>query len=123
MSPPSRFRRRQITTNAAHKAGVGHVMDEDQHQQLTLAAHFGYGAAAGAALAPVAAAAPIPPVATGIAFGLAIRAASYKGWLPATGLRHDAKHDPPARNVLMIAAHIVWGLTAGLLIGAQARRR
>ncbi|MDP2358896.1 MAG: hypothetical protein Q8M31_22955 [Beijerinckiaceae bacterium] len=72
----------------------------------TLAAHFGYGAAAGAILGVLA---PRPTLVQGAGFGLAIWAGSYFGWIPATGLLKPASDHPRARNSLMLAAHAVWG--------------
>lgn len=79
----------------------------------TLLHHFLYGAVAGSVLA---AASGRRDAATGGAFGVAVWAASYLGWIPAMGiLRFGARH-PARRNGLMLAAHLVWGasLTAGL---------
>ena len=70
------------------------------------AAHFGFGSAAGAimgALSPTA-----RPMAGAIA-GLAIWAGSYFGWVPAANILQSAEDHPLRRNVLMIAAHLVWG--------------
>ena len=37
------------------------------------------------------------------------------GLLPALGILTPATRHPPRRNLLMIAAHVVWGATLGLL--------
>jgi hypothetical protein len=58
----------------------------------------------------------VPPVAGGAAFGLAVWAGSYLGWLPAAGILRPASEHPARRNALMIAAHVVWGATTGLLV-------
>jgi len=52
----------------------------------------------------------------GIVFGLGVWAASYLAWLPALGILPPATEAPPRRNAVMIAAHIVWGAAAGLLL-------
>jgi hypothetical protein len=72
----------------------------------SLNAHLAYGAATGALLGL---AAERPRVATGAAYGVLIWAASYFGWVPALRLLKPANAHPQRRNLLMIAAHLVWG--------------
>jgi uncharacterized membrane protein YagU involved in acid resistance len=113
---------RRITMRAAKKAGVKHLLDEEQKTGATLAAHFGYGTATGAffgLLAPKRAAEAIP---AGIGFGLLVWSASYLGLLPALDLHPPATRDTFRRNLLMIAAHVVWGATLGA-VAAPLRRR
>ena len=56
--------------------------------------------------------------------GVAVWAASYFGWIPAMGLLSPAHRHPPARNALMIAAHLVWGaVTAASYRELVAARR
>src|SRR5688572_29168635 len=103
---------RVITENAAEAAGAKRVMDEmdePEKKATTLAAHFGYGAAAGAAYIPFAGKTSLPPAAEGALFGLAVWGGSYLGLMPATGLYKSDTDDAHARNTLMIAAHLVWG--------------
>lgn len=71
----------------------------------TMLSHFGFGAGAGALFA-------LPSVNRlgGARYGLAVWAASYLGWLPALGILTPATDHPLRRNVLMVGAHIVWGL-------------
>jgi L-ascorbate metabolism protein UlaG (beta-lactamase superfamily) len=85
--------------------------------------HVAYGAAAGGALALLARYRR-PSIAGGIAFGLGIWAASYLGWIPALRLPHAATDEPAGRNVMMAAAHVVWGAAAAGLLAptSQARR-
>jgi uncharacterized membrane protein YagU involved in acid resistance len=45
--------------------------------------------------------------------GLALWVGSYLGWLPAVGILRPATRHPWRRNLLMIVAHIVWGVTLG----------
>jgi hypothetical protein len=103
------------------KAGVHRELDERDMQQLTLAAHFGYGAACGAAFGLIAPRNVPGAVAAGMAFGLGVWAGSYLGWLPALGVRQSATEDPRARSGLMIAAHLVWGAAAGAMVGSTPR--
>lgn len=76
----------------------------------TLAAHFGFGALAGAGYPGwrrrMPRAAPLP---AGIAYGLAVWGVSYLGWVPGFGLLSPATRHPRPRVALMLAAHVVWG--------------
>ncbi|MBA3242080.1 MAG: hypothetical protein H0T60_12705 [Acidobacteria bacterium] len=107
---------RAITMEVAEEAGVKEHLDEPERESLTWAAHFAYGAACGAAYAPLASRSPLPPALSGAAFGVAVWAGSYLGWLPAAGILRPATEHPPRRTALMIAAHVVWGVAAGLVV-------
>lgn len=112
---------RQITEEVTEDAGVKHELDEEEREGLTWASHFAYGATCGAVYAPLAQALDkVPAPLTGAAFGLAVWAGSYLGWLPAAGILRPATEHPPRRTALMIAAHVVWGVSAGALVGALA---
>ncbi len=101
---------REITTRVTNAAGL--ELAERRQVEATLASHFGYGAAAGA-LYPLLVRRPTLP--TGIAFGLAVWAASYLGWLPATRILRPATRHPGRRNALMLLAHVVWGGATALV--------
>lgn len=109
---------REVTMEVAEGAGVKHQLDEEEREAATWASHFAYGTACGAVYAPLARAVDAPPVVTGAAFGLAVWAGSYLGWLPAAGILRPATEHPPRRTALMIAAHLVWGVAAGAVVGA-----
>ena len=109
--PPS-----EIVEQLTEQAGVSDQIDRREHVGLTMLAHFGYGAAAGALYAPLAQALRAPPILGGAAFGLAVWGGSYLGLLPALGLLRPATEHPARRNALMIGAHIVWGVTLGLML-------
>ncbi len=104
-----------VTAHAAEDADVRDDLGEEGLRAATVAGHFAYGAAAGALYAPVARLTP-RPVVSGIGFGLALWGVGYLGWVPAVGLMPSATEQPVARNAVMIAAHAVWGATAGLLL-------
>src|SRR6185369_12831080 len=76
---------------------------------LTLAAHFAYGAGCGALLA---AANPRPGRLLGAAAGGAVWLGSYMGWLPALGVLKPATQHPLRRDAVMLGAHFVWGWAA-----------
>ena len=113
---------RRITMRAAGKVGARKHLDESQRTVATLVAHFGYGTAVGSALAALAPRGTAKAAAAGAAFGLAVWAVSYLGVMPALGLYPPATRDTPRRNLLMIAAHLVWGSTAGVLVDAMRPR-
>jgi uncharacterized membrane protein YagU involved in acid resistance len=85
-----------------------HRIAEEHRQSLTMAAHFGYGAAT-AALYAVAR----PPASTGLGalYGVLVWGASYLGWIPGARILKPATQHPGRRNALMIACHLVWGAT------------
>lgn len=100
------------------------VLPADSAEKTTkdsaAAAHHGYGAATGALIA---AAAPDIGAARGAIAGVAVWAASYFGWIPASGLLSPAHHHPLRRNLLMIAAHLVWGSVTALSLRELERAR
>ena len=109
---------RRITMRAAGKAGVDRHLDESDRTAATLVAHFSYGAAVGSLLGTLAPRGTAKAAAAGAGFGLLVWAVSYLGLMPATGLHPPATRDTARRNGLMIAAHLVWGATAGALVDA-----
>ncbi|HZI17422.1 MAG TPA: DUF6789 family protein [Pyrinomonadaceae bacterium] len=107
---------RLITEEMAEIAGVDEKLDEPEMKGLTILSHFAYGAACGAIYGPLTKKLPAGGVLGGVAFGLAVWTGSYLGWLPAAGILTPATEHPGRRNALMIAAHVVWGATAGVLV-------
>ena len=88
----------------------------------TLLSHFGYGATMGALYSPLEEKALIPAPWQGILFGLAVWAGSYIVMLPLTGFSPTAHREPLRRNLMMIAAHVIWGSTMGVITAALRRR-
>jgi uncharacterized membrane protein YagU involved in acid resistance len=85
-------------------------------ERLTFLLHYSFGAAAGA-LFPLVAPRQLPAaVGAGVIYGLTVWSVSYLGFLPAIGLRHHAKNDHQHRTAMMLAAHVVWGATLGLIV-------
>ena len=111
---------RQITERAAQAVGVDDDLTEGQKEVATAAAHFGFGASAGAAYGLVAPHLPFGPVGNGVGYGLAVWAGSYLGWLPATGLYKQPENEPAGRHLKMAVSHVVWGATLGVLHHALA---
>lgn len=88
-----------------------HALEEADRQELTLAAHFGYGAATGALYAVIR---PREGALAGALYGVLVWAGSYLGWVPGARILQPATRHPWRRNGLMIAAHLVWGATTAL---------
>ena len=104
---------RLITDRVVGPIGMMDALDEPERRGLTLALHYGYGAAVGALYPVVAQRVGGPGVATGIGYGLAVWGASYLGWIPALRILTPATRHPRARNTLMLGAHVVWGAVTG----------
>jgi uncharacterized membrane protein YagU involved in acid resistance len=106
---------RRIVDRIAGMFGARRSLDRTQLNALTAVAHFAYGTGAGAVYGPIGLALPLPRVVSGIAYGLVVWTASYLGLLPALGILGPATQHPARRNALMIAAHMVWGATLGVV--------
>jgi uncharacterized membrane protein YagU involved in acid resistance len=106
---------RHITEKLAEESGLAPKLSEPEMRTLTFAAHFAYGAAAGAAYGLLASLLRGPSVLGGVIFGLGVWAGSYAGWLPAANVLPSAGRESARRNPLMIAAHVVWGAATGAL--------
>ena len=112
---------RQVTEGVAEKVGVNQDLDEGEREAATWASHFAYGAACGALYGALSGErVDRRPVLAGVGFGVAVWAGSYLGWLPAAGIIAPATEHPARRNALMIAAHVVWGATAGAALAGLA---
>jgi hypothetical protein len=97
---------REIIDSTSEQAGV--PLDSEVAKDVTTAAHFAYGAASGALLGV--ANVMLGPMSGGTA-GVGVWLASYMGWIPGAGILKPATGHPPRRNLLMLAAHVVWGVT------------
>lgn len=104
---------RQITEEVAERTGSEDNATETALDLATEAAHFAFGAVAGAIYGSAAQRLPGSPVPAGIGFGLAVWTASYAGILPKLGLQPPPDHRPAWRSVTMIAGHVVWGAALG----------
>ena len=95
---------REIIDSAAEQQGI--ELSNELAKDVTMAGHFLYGAACGAALGAIN---PHMGRASGALAGAGVWLASYMGWIPATGILKPAPEHPPRRNALMIGVHLVWG--------------
>lgn len=100
---------RQITANVAARVGAGRLLTGDRMTAATLAAHFGYGAAVGSLYAVLADGRRAKNLYAGGAYGVAVWALSYLGWIPALRILPPATRHPMPRNALMLLSHLVWG--------------
>lgn len=108
--PPER-----VTEEALGRAGVDDTSEEERDVVASVAhVAFGAGAAAAFAVAHRRLDLPVPVVAQGVAFGLAVWATSYKGWMPALGILPSTEHDRPGRRRTMALSHVVFGAAAGI---------
>jgi hypothetical protein len=114
------MRRRQppevMVDETAEAAGTD--ADRGTVQALAVAAHFVFGAAAGAVFGSLARGPAPARVAEGVGFGLLVWQVSYRGWIPKVGFMPHADVDEPGRRSTMVAAHAVYGAVLGALARA-----
>lgn len=112
-SPPRRITRKLLDRSPLAK---------QQLDGLTTAAHLGYGAVAGAGFGLLANRLPNVParVAAGLAYGAAVYASSYAGWLPAVNLMPPVRKDKRSRQVSMVLAHLLYGGVLGALLPGRS---
>ena len=109
---------REIVDRTIDKAedatGEDANIDRGGRIALTTVAHFAFGAAAGAVYGATIGSRRASPL-TGVAYGLAVWALAYGVGLPSLGLHPAATDDTKDRNEVLIASHVVWGATLGIL--------
>jgi hypothetical protein len=112
-----------ITEQALDAAGI--QPERKSGEALATAAHFGFGAMAGAlfGIARESMDLPLPAVAQGVGYGLLVYTVSYFGWLPAADVMPRPDHDRPGRQPSMLAAHVVYGAALGALLARRHRER
>lgn len=114
---------RQITARALETVGLRDYLSDDTQEDLTVLNHFAYGATVGGIYGLMPAETSRESAALrGVCYGVGVWAISYLGWLPAAGLYRPATRDWPRRNLRMLAAHVVWGATMGVLTETIDRR-
>jgi putative membrane protein len=106
---------REITMNLADAAGVKKHLPEEGRFAATMTGHFGYGTLVGALYAPLARKVKAPVPVKGALFGMLVWTVSYLGILPLVHVLPPATRQPQRRNALMIASHLVWGISLALL--------
>jgi uncharacterized membrane protein YagU involved in acid resistance len=94
-------------TDAAFDA-VSHEPSTTQHVLGTTIAHLGFGAGTGVVLAAATRGRRVPWWG-GTAYGLAVAAVSYQGWVPALGILPPLRDAPPGRRNEIIISHLIYG--------------
>jgi glycine/D-amino acid oxidase-like deaminating enzyme/nitrite reductase/ring-hydroxylating ferredoxin subunit len=84
----------------------------------TILAHWGFGIATGAlfGLLHRGRRGTARSSVLGAAYGAAVWAANYYGWIPALGIMRAPHRDRPARPTSMVAAHLVFGSVLGVFM-------
>jgi hypothetical protein len=100
---------------------LGRWPRREHRQGSSLASHFLFGAAAGAAFSPALGRITTGPVriVIGAVYGAAIWATMYGHVLPALGLSTTPESDRPGRPLVMLAAHLAYGAALGALTPAH----
>lgn len=109
-----------LTPREIIDSATGDALPDEAAKDVTVAAHFAYGAATGSLLG---AANPRMGPASGALAGGAVWLASYMGWIPAARILKPATGHPRRRNLVMIAAHLVWGSATALSMRELGRAR
>ncbi|HCI79044.1 MAG TPA: DUF1440 domain-containing protein [Ktedonobacter sp.] len=105
--PPER-----ITDALAARVGLRKKMDGEQHWIATIVAHFLYSAFVGTLYQPLTRRITLPTILKGTLFGVFIWAVGYAVLVPLLKIPESssAQKQPLPRNLMMIAAHVVWGI-------------
>ncbi len=112
---------KSIAMDLLKRVNVKQHMNRKQRSRTAWLLHVAYGAGAGTVYGITARPLPGPAPIKGVGFGLVVWASSYLGWLPALQVSGRATDEPAERNAVMIAAHVVWGATTGLLASRLAK--
>ena len=104
-----------LTKELTERAHVRQHMNKAQILAATTVSHFGYGTMMGLLYSVVGRRLPLTSSVKGILFGIGIWAASYQALLPLLGFSESSGKETTRRNLMMIAAHAVWGAGTGLV--------
>lgn len=105
-----------ITREMADRTDMEEAVDAQPERALSIGVgHFAYGTAAGAFYRMTMERLPLPPLFKGLAFGVGLWAVGYLGWVPALDLLPSATERPRQRTLLMIMAHLVYGVCTALI--------
>ncbi len=105
-----------IINDIAHRTHIRWHMNKAEILGATLVSHLGYGAAMGMLYLPLSKKTSLSPFLKGGVFGLLVWASSYLGLLPLLGLTPTGQREPERRNLMMIAAHLVWGMVMAWIV-------
>lgn len=104
---------RLITEEISEKVGIEKRLGENELIGLTVLSHFGFGALVGALYELFSPRLRMHSSLKGALGGVAVWTGSYLGWVPAMDILPPATKHPLRRNLLMIIAHVIWGVTLG----------
>ena len=104
-----------LTKELAERAHVKQHMSKAQILAATTASHFGYGATMGILYSVLGRRLPLTSSLRGTLFGFVIWVASYQALLPLLGFSESSQGETAQRNMMMIAAHFIWGASTGVL--------
>jgi uncharacterized membrane protein YagU involved in acid resistance len=110
-----------IIQDLTQRAHIRQHMNKVQILGATLVSHFGYGAVMGTLYSMLVRKIALPAAVKGALFGLGVWAASYLGLLPLLGMAEAGQKEPGRRNLLMIAAHVIWGSAMGAAVDVLVR--
>jgi hypothetical protein len=100
----------QITAEAADEVGLGEATTSPLFGPVWLGLHVGFGAVSGVGYALIRPRLPVQPARAGVVYGLGVWAANYLGIMPALGLFPRPAQAGPKRTLVMIVAHLVYGV-------------
>lgn len=107
---------RQITSEILQRAGLEQRLSDTKMTGLALISHFAYGALSGVGYSALPQRIQEKSFTSGGLYGMAVWLVSYLGWIPALKLLPPATQHPKQRNLLMWAAHLVWGSATALVV-------
>lgn len=113
---------KRVTEWFAHR--TGRSPSEPVLDVATAVNHLAFGSSAGAVYGVLRARTRrrMPPGPAGAAYGVAVWASSYAGWIPAFGILPPPHRDRRGRAVRIHLAHWLYGLTLGIVEERLARR-
>ena len=104
-----------LTKELAQRVHVKQHMNKAQILAVTTASHFAYGATMGVLYSLFGRRLPLTSSLKGMLFGFFIWTASYQAVLPLLGFSESSHKETTRRNLMMIAAHFVWGAVTGIV--------
>lgn len=114
----------RLIAGAALDVGGPHARGGRTRDVLAVAAHVGFGIAAGALfgvlhrrLRP-----PIGPALHGAVYASLVWGLGYKGGIPALGIMPPPERDRPGRPAAMLLAHWVFGSVLGAVLDRRSPR-
>ena len=104
----------EITRRLSWRAGISPPRSKGGFRVFWLAGHIAYGAGCGALYVLARPRLPQDPVRAGLMAGGTVWGVSYLGYLPMLSLYPSPEDDASDRQVVMIAAHAVYGVSLAM---------